>query len=347
MIPNKQMLSKVTIKPLVETLKITDIDDSVYFGKEYADYISNSRMGLINPMQGGCPKDFFEGLSKHNKFSTSLAFGSAVHELSLQPDTFFLCEDVKAPSAKVGMMADLLWGYASKTGELPDDEKIRDAASTVDYYHGFLTANQLNKVKAAIKPYFKERFKFEQSSTDTRKPIYLDTNSLDRLQNVMSSIEANKAIQKLLHPKDILDNELPSYNETTILLDIEINLPDVEPFIMKLKAKLDNYTIDQLNNAIVINDVKTTGKPLDGFNYAVKNFHYYREIAFYTWLLQLGAAKYGLENPSVSGNFLVVETTDKFNSSVVSMKKHWYKAGVVEFIWLLKLIAWYKAYGYE
>ena len=340
-------LSKIKITPLIDTLKLEDIDDSIYFSKQYADYISNSRMSLINPAQGGSPKTFFEGLIKNAKFSSSLAFGSAVHELTLQPESFFLCEDVAAPTAKVGLMADLVWSM-SKNGELPLDEVLRDAAVKVDYYKGLPTQNQMMKVKDAIRPYFKARYKFEQDSTDPRTPIYLDEKSRDRLQEVMDSLNNNEAIQKLLHPVGLLDEELPHANEKTILMDIECTVGE-EKVILKLKAKLDNYTIDKLNNTIIVNDVKTTGKLCSEFTNAVKSFHYYREIAFYSWLLSLCSKKfYEFEvPPKIEGNFLVVETIPSYWSTVVPMKSNWFISGIKEFTTLLKMIAYYKVVGYE
>jgi hypothetical protein len=348
MTPSLEILSKIKITPLLDTLHLEDIDDKIYFSAKYADYISNSRMSLINPAQNGSPEAYFEGLKKNGKYTSSLAFGSAVHMLSLQPESFYLCEDVFAPTAKVGMMADLLWGV-SKNGELPNDEEIRKVAITVDYYKGMPTDNQMKKVKEAIKPYFKARYKFEQNSTDTRQPIYLDEKSKDKLLDVLDSLNKNKDIQKLLHPVDVLENELPSENEKTILLDIQVKVPEQEPFIMKLKAKLDNYTIDKMNNTITVNDVKTTGKMCSEFKDAVKNFHYYREIAFYSWLLSLCAKKFfKMKNPKVKGNFLVVETMkNPYWSSVETMKPNWFRVGTKEFLTLLQLIAYYKVYGYE
>lgn len=341
------ILSNIRITPLLDTLYLEDIDDSIYFGEKYSDYISNSRMSLINPAQGGSPQAYFEGLKKNNKFTNSLQFGSAVHMLVLQPESFFLCEDVIAPTAKVGIMADLLWGM-SIDGELPNDEQIRNVAITVDYYKGLPTPSQLKKVKETIKPYFKERYKFEQNSTDERKPIYLDEKSKDRLEEVLDSLNKNKGIQNLLHPLDLFGEPLKSENEKTILLDIQVEMPDVEPFIMKLKAKLDNYTIDPDNNTITVNDVKTTGKLCSYFKESVQNFHYYREISFYSWLLSLCAKKFfNMNNPTVKGNFLVVETIPSYWSSIEPMKNSWFKVGTKEFLTLLRLIAYYKIHGYE
>ena len=348
MVFTKELLSQIKITPIIETLRLEDISDKEYFSQKFSDYISNSRMSLINPAQGGNPQMYFEGLSKNNKFSSSLAFGSAVHELTLQPESFYLCEDVFAPTAKVGLIADIVWN-SSKKGELPSDDILRKAAITVDYYKGIPTATQMSKVKDAIRPYFKARYKFEQNSTDERIPIFLDEKSKDRLIEVMNSLNNNEAIQKLLHPTDLLGENLPSNNEKTILLNILVKIPDHdEPVELKLKAKLDNYTIDQVSNLITINDVKTTGKLCSEFDFAVKNFHYYREIAFYSWLLSLCANQfYELKNPIIKGNFLVVETIPSYWSSVVEMKPNWFTAGVKEFLTLIKMIAYYTANGYE
>ena len=59
----------------MDTLHLQKISDEVYFSEKYTNYISNSRLSLINPKQDNDPKAFFEGLSKHNKYSDALIFG--------------------------------------------------------------------------------------------------------------------------------------------------------------------------------------------------------------------------------------------------------------------------------
>lgn len=51
----------MTITPLLDTLRLQKIDDEEYFSEKYSNYISNSRLGLINPDQGGSPERFFTG----------------------------------------------------------------------------------------------------------------------------------------------------------------------------------------------------------------------------------------------------------------------------------------------
>ena len=55
------MESKINFTPLLDTLRLEKIDDATYFSEQYSNYISNSRLSLINPSQGGSPEQFFRG----------------------------------------------------------------------------------------------------------------------------------------------------------------------------------------------------------------------------------------------------------------------------------------------
>lgn len=49
------------ITPLIDTLRLQKIEDEEYFSKKYSNYISNSRLGLINPSQDGSFEKFIQG----------------------------------------------------------------------------------------------------------------------------------------------------------------------------------------------------------------------------------------------------------------------------------------------
>lgn len=334
-------LSEIKITPLLDTLRLEDIDDATYFSEKFSNYISNSRLSLINPDQNGCPKDFFEGLSKHVKFSDSLLFGSAIHQLVLQPDSFFLVTTVDRPTAKAGLMADELF---DPDHLVPTDEAIIAASDKVDYYKGKMTSKKINDLKIKCIDYWTQRAKFEADSADTRIPIYMDSKGREKLQACLSSIDGNSDIESLLYPsKDIIKG-----NEKTILLDVLVEAPEQKPIVLKLKSKLDNYTIDPNTNTITVNDVKTCGRPIADFPYAVTNYHYNREIAMYSWLLTQCATKfYNMEHPEILGNFLVVETIPEFQSAVVPLTKDQILRGFKEFKTLLKTVAFYCYNGYE
>lgn len=95
--------------PLLDTIQLIEMSDEEYFSDKWAGYISNSKLALINPDQDGSPQIYKEGLSKHPKYSDSLVFGSAVHELVLQPKEFAVVNNVDRPTAKMGAMADELY----------------------------------------------------------------------------------------------------------------------------------------------------------------------------------------------------------------------------------------------
>ena len=336
-------LSEIKITPLLDTLHLEDVSDEEYFSEKFSNYISNSRLSLINPEQGGCPDDFF--VTRPVQRSDSLRFGSAVHTLVLQKDDFFLVDSVDAPTAKAHYMAEYLFDIMKKNGtNTPTDEEIVEASDVIDYYKGKMTDKKINDLRLKCNQYWLQRFLFEHDYTGDKTPIFLDPKSREKLQSCLDNIEKDSNIQKLLHPEGVVEEPVTG-NEKTILMDVRVDHPK-GAFILKLKSKLDNFSIDPSINTIVVNDLKTTGKPIAEFSSAINKYHYHREIAMYSWLLSLCANKfYNLTNPKIRGNFLVVETIPEFKTGVVPMKM--FKQGFEEFKHLLKLVAFYVLNGYE
>lgn len=341
MSPPKELLDSIKITPLLDTLRLEKIDDEEYFSEKYSNYISNSRLSLINPEQDNDPEAFFEGLSKHNKYSDALIFGSAVHELTLQPELFELSIDVDRPTAKMGFMADEL--YNNFLEDTLTDEAIIAASDKIGYYKGKMNKDRIQAVRDACSDYWNSR----KQSCNTSTPIYLDPKSRERVISCVGALDKNKRIQKLLHPEGIMETPI-SENEQAILLDVQVEMPGVKPFILKLKAKLDNYTIDKETNTIVVNDVKTIGKILSYFEENFEKFHYYRELAIYCWLLSLCAKKhYGMEECTIKSNCLVVSTIPDFYTKVYEVTKKDFAKGFSEFTYLLKLVAYHVATEYK
>ena len=348
MSPPKELLDSIKITPLLDTLRLEKIDDEEYFSEKYSNYISNSRLSLINPEQDNDPEAFFEGLSKHNKYSDALIFGSAVHELTLQPELFHMCNEVDRPTAKAGFMADELYPTFSDDSKDDDDqyEALLKASDKVDYYKGKFDADRINALVDKCRDYWKNRKEYEAKPLGST-PIYLDPKSRERVTNCVRALDKNKRIQKLLHPEGIMEKPI-SENEQAILLDVRVEMPGVKPFILKLKAKLDNYTIDKETNTIVVNDVKTIGKILSYFEENFEKFHYYRELAIYCWLLSLCAKKhYGMEDCTIKSNCLVVSTIPDFYTKVYEVTKKDFARGFSEFTYLLKLVAYHVATKYK
>ena len=336
-------LSEIKLTPLIDTLQLVKISDAEYFSPKYGNYISNSRLGLLNPQQGGSPESFFAGF-KDEGFNSSFQLGSAVHELCLQPEYFELAPQLNKPTAKLGAMADEL--YSVWLQHPVKTEDIIKASDVVNYYKGKLTPERIKQVNIQCIPYWKARK--QAKLTSTKELIYLDNKSQDTVTNCVEALANNKQIQDLLHPSGFIDTPL-SLNENAILLDVQVECPNGKSFILHLKAKLDNFTIDLEQDTIVVNDVKTIGKVVSEIDSNINRFHYNRELSFYLFLLRLYVTKeYKIENPTVKANYLVVSTIPQYYTKVRSMSNKEIREGLHEFKTLLRYAAYQIGYnGYS
>ena len=327
---------EIILTPILDSIEFIEMSDEEYFSDKYSNYISNSKLSLINPIQGGSPELYKEGLKTHQQFSDSLTFGSAVHELILQPESFFLEESVERPTAKMGAMADELYKYFVKGGVEVDD--VLKASDKIGYYKGKMDSIKVHNVFEKCTSYWEQRSNFEKNTLD-KEPIYLDAKSRDKLKLCIESVNNNKEIQDLLHPIGLLDDPI-SMNEAALFINVKANFKGDE-IILKLKAKLDNFTIDLENNYLVLNDLKTTGHYLTKFSESFEKYRYFRQMAMYIWLLKLYAAKYHNMNTvnSLTANMLLISTIPDYRAGIFKVSKNQIEKGFREFSDLLKRVA--------
>lgn len=336
-------LSEIKLTPLLDTLQLVKISDAEYFSPKYGECISNSRLGLLNPRQGGSPESFFTGF-KDEGFISSLVIGSAVHELVLQNESFELAPALDKPTAKMGAMADELYPIWLEHPIRTSD--ITEASNKINYYKGKLTPDRIKQVNEQCIPYWKARKQLVSNSN--KELIYLDDKSRDTVYNCVEALTNNPQVQELLHPSGLIDAPI-SLNENALLLDVQAECPNGKTFIIHLKAKLDNFTIDLESDTVVVNDVKTIGKVVSEIDSNISKYHYSRELAMYLFLLRLYVIKeYGIENPTMKANYLVVSTVPQYYTKVRAMTKKECYAGLHEFRTLLRYAAYQIGYnGYS
>ena len=341
MIVDEKIIEKIKITPILDSLKLEEVDDDVYFSEKYKNYISNSRLSVLK--KDGVKK-FFEGIPQ--VYNPSFETGTLIHENVLEPEKYQVIEGVFKPTAKAGLMADALY---NPNGSTPTDDEIKAMSYKIGYYKDKLTTNRLNEFRSKAEPYWRDRYIYEQNNPfkeGDRKRIYTDEKNYELLTNCLRTLGENKDIQKLLHPTGLVEDPI-IMNEHTLLLDIKMQVPDCDPKIYKLKAKLDNFSIDKEEGIITVNDLKTTSRPAVQFDPSY--FSYQREIAFYSFLLKLAARKYyNIEKPKVKGNFLVVSTIPEYNTLVYPMTPRLFKSGWEEAKYLLKCVAYFnQVKGYD
>lgn len=332
----------IKLKPLYDTIRLLDISDEEYFGNKYRNYISNSRLKLINPDQEGSPELYKKGLG--SSISDSLYFGSCIHQLVLQPEEFELVHYINRPTAKMGFMADILYPRGAVGGLTVED--VIEASNKIDYYKDKMDDKKITNIFETCTPYWNDRYKHESNNKD-KTFVYLDEKSREKLQMCLASVEANSHIQSLLHPKGVIEEPL-SMNEATLLMDIEAEV-DNKTVLLHLKAKLDNFTADLEQGILTLNDLKTTGHWLSKFKEdSFVKFHYSRQLAMYLWMLRLYAEKeLKMSNPSMYTNLLVVCTCPDYRAGVFSITTSEIKQGFEEFKRLLRMVAYCEVYGYD
>lgn len=336
---DNDLIKQIKIIPLIDTIKLENIEDEEYFSKKYSGYISNSRLGKL--VTEGV-EAFFK--NEPSSYNPSFETGSLIHTICLQGNDYKVIEGVFKPTAKAGLMADALY---KSDGTTPTDDEIKAQSYVIGYYKDKLTDSRLSEFRQKAEPYWRDRYLYEKNNPKSdKKRIYTDERNFELLNNCMKSLNENFAIQKLLHPEGMMEEPIIK-NEHTILMDIRMEVPNYEPRIYKLKAKLDNFSIDIENNLITVNDLKTTSKPASIFDPTY--FDYQREIAFYSWLLKLYTKKYyNLEKCQSTGNFLVVSTIPEYSTSVVPMTSKLFKSGWAKVVYLLKNVAYFnQVKGYD
>ena len=331
----------VTVEIIPESVELIKMSDEEYFSL-YKNYISNSRLGFLNESEGGSEEKFLEGFK--SEYSESFELGSAVHSIVLQPDTYFISKITK-PSGKLGVFVEHVFNLRQTT-DIKLSDAIYKASISADYYSEKLTANRLKTALEKGMKYYFQRLK-NKKETYEKFPIYLSDSVKQKAETCINEIYNNKSFIEKIQPTD---ENITSCNEYAIFCDVKVTIDD-EVYIVKLKGKLDNFTIDSLSNVVVLNDLKTSGKPAKFFmGNMVKNkledgsvkevwyegsfqkYHYYRQVALYAWMLQAALKQYyDLVGYKLEVNMLVVETTPNFKTGVFKVGNKYIQAGLKEF----------------
>lgn len=346
------------IKIVPDSIELIKLTDEEYFSEKYRDYISNTRLGLINPDEDGSEEKFSIGLK--SSFSESYELGSAVHAMVLQQNSYFISKCDK-PTGKLGIFAEEVFQLRNNSDQVPTlKEAIQIASDKADYYAGKLSDTRL---KTAIKNSFKyylDRIKVIEVIED-KVPIYLSKPIKEKYVSIMENITSSKILLNKLQPYGLISP--PDYfNEYAILCEADVTLDNGIIVRVKLKAKLDNFTLDHELQELTLNDLKTTGKPVkffmgnrvkvmdeDGkeettvwYDGSFQKYHYYRQLGMYIWLLQAAITQYYGFKYKLKANMLVIETIPNFSSKIFPVNGEYIQLGLKEFKRLLILAAEWK-----
>lgn len=339
----KIKLSDIKLIPLSDTVYRDDIPDEVYFGKKYREYISNSRLKLINPSQFGSPKTYLRGFD--GRTTQSLTIGSGVHQLLLQSSDFELAPNLNKPSAKLGNTIDSIIKYRKAGWSI--DKSIRQSCIDCDYYVNQIDRQIPNIIKKGFEYYWKHK-QYEDS-----KYIHLCERDKNVVEKCLESCKQNRNLTSKLNPTDIFgDPQGKSFNEDAFFIDFVCVYKD-KACVLKIKLKADNWTIDIENRKLVLNDLKTTGHFVDTFmdeGCSFEKFHYGRQLALYSAILiEYAKQKYGFDKKTwaFECNILAVQTIPPYNNQVFRINNSLLKKGKQEYEELLKRVGCHTIFGFD
>ena len=326
----------MNIKIIPESVKLLRLSDEEYFSDTYKDYISNSSLSLLDPANNGSIKKFLDGYK--NDYSESFELGSAVHLECLQKGEYKII-DIDKPTSKLGVFSEKL--YNLRKGGLPIYKAIQEASIQANYYANKLNDKKIKNALTQLLPYYLQRLELPEDNY-----VILPSRLYEKYTMMMKSINSNKKFLAKLNPNDEFKDNVKIYNEYAILCEI-----DIDGRIIKFKGKLDNFTVDEENKKITLNDLKTTGKPINYFmgNYIYKEngerqwyngsfqrYNYYRQLAVYLILLKKALPQYS--DYSYNCNMLVVEALPDYKSDIFKVSLKHLQQGLEEFKNLLKLV---------
>lgn len=334
----------IKLELVPDSIEFLDMSDEKYFGEEYKNCISNSKLSLINPDQGGSKELYLQGFT--GSTTPSLLLGSAVHSVVLQGNEFEINNEVVSrPPSKLGILADELYKvYKRKRikNDFITDEEIIEAANKVDYYKNKMTRERIDNVLSKCQTYWDERYLHEIAVPKdlNKKQLFLDPKMLETANECITSLLSNRGIQTLLRPKGIFEDPI-IVNEGALFFDVKATDTETgKSKILKIKGKLDNFTIDIDTNTITLNDLKTSSHILENFKASVKKWHYPRQFGLYAYMLKEYAKKYhNIDPDSFKVNLLVVSTVPPYASGIYKLKESEIIEGWKEFTSLLKLAA--------
>lgn len=334
----------------LNSVYVETVSDEVYFKSEpWCDYISNSKLNLVDPSLGGS-MDLFERSFQSKKRSKGFQMGTIVHTLILQSHEYGV-SDILKPSGKLGEMVYSVFKLRSQDKNMTLKEAINLSLKVHNYYNGKPSPKILRSAIADGIPYYKHLMLWKE------KEYILNSAEVEITLGCISSLQNNSQIQGLLFPK----SPVLSFNEQAMSVDVIL-----ENKTYTVKIKVDSWTIDVDKQIVILNDLKTSGVGLHNFvngyweKYPTstgveKIFHpgsfqkykYYRQLAMYAKVLSLYVEKTFGFCPTIILNIVAVETRPPYYSKVFnfgifdkdSFTQNQLKVGyedLQELLWLLK-----------
>jgi hypothetical protein len=266
------------------------------------------------------PKHFYQHYilgQKEDKIDAHLVEGKMLHCLLLEPEKFsdqFIIQPGKVPT---GNTLDVLLKVYEHYSQLNNSEltlsdlkdPIINVLASINLHQSLKTDEQrLAKIITTENEEYFEFLKIKDTKAIT------DFTTKAKVEDSVEYLKDNKQVMSLLNL-----NGPSTYNELILQMDMQ-------GVTFGLKGIVDNMVIDHESKTIFVNDLKTTGKPLQKFPETVDYYRYDLQAAIYYTLAKHKAKELDdkVNNYKVMFTFIVIDSFNNvypFQVSSDTMKK--------------------------
>lgn len=255
------------------------------------------------------PKMFYNHYilnQREDSTDAHLVAGKALHCLLLEPENFdntFIILPSKLPSGNNKIIVDNIFKYHIKVdfGNLNSLENYENEILTelvnMNLHQSLKTDKQ--RIEKILTEENKTYFEFLKINTEK---TVIDQIALNGCKESVEIIKQNKEVSSLLQLDAERDSGITVFNELQLKTEIK-ELP------FGFKGILDNVVIDKTSKTIFINDLKTTGKPIQDFKDSVNYYKYWIQAIVYYKLITENFLK-SQKDWKIQITFIVI---DKYN----------------------------------
>lgn len=301
--------------------------------------VSSSSLKHIDPEQGGSPQQFLAFFDENKEIEETkyLRIGKMIHKWAEDPESFHIAAVAK-PAEKLGIVADAIIDWCKGNGEELTDQIYLDIARRCNYQAGYKDDTLIATVKKGAEVYIHELLE-----ADSQGKIYLSEAEALTIEASCNAINKHPVAKELLFLQDNDFSEKRSLKEVPIFWDATEMVLEEEQTI-KMKALLDDVTIDVEKKTITINDLKSTSSGAYLYQKTFNSYRTWRQLSFYqkaiiAWALQNGIDISGYE---FLYNVIVVETNKQVQCVVWKVPSEWITRGTLNIRSLVKRIAIHK-----
>lgn len=294
--------------------------------------ISNSALSRLNPAQGGSMKKYQYWLAnkEEEKELVYLERGKLLHMSILEPDMYKV-SDIERPSDSVCIIMEAL-AEALYSGEVDSkDEEVSKfvLAKAQEIGYGVKSKWKSDTILARVDDQGTEYLEFLMDVSQSGK-LVITKEMKEKVDACYFALQQHPQAQEILFQRSDRATKESELYETL--------------FGVKCRGKLDileilgtSYPSASRHEEAIIDDLKTTSKPVSLFPHTFSYYHTYRQLAFYEMLVRAFSIRTSDKTlQTVRHRVTVVETNPPYEVDVFDVHPLWIEYGKLEAEQLLR-----------